>query len=166
MENRRFWSEIGWGFQEAGCTHLINFSGGAPHRVVGSVIVTKSFPPFPIPRQDVSVANRRSHLKSSYFGIDRWSCLHFRIWKKIIDSLNSSSDPDPRYTAMAHRRDKVKGALDGQELEKKLRESRVERDRDWANDEHTAGQRNDRRHKRVQLNSRPVNRHEPRGGGL
>ena len=92
--------------------------------------------------------------------------IYVRICKKIINSLNSSSDPDPRYTATAHRRDKVKGPLDGQGQEKKLRESRVERDRDWANDEHTAGQRNDRRQKRVQLNSRPVNRHEPRGGGL
>ncbi|XP_067049135.1 myeloid leukemia factor 1-like [Acropora muricata] len=78
----------------------------------------------------------------------------------------AGADPDPRYTATAHRRDKVKGPLDGQGQGKKLRESRVERDRDWANDEHTAGQRNDRRQKRVQLNSRPVNRHEPRGGGL
>ena len=92
--------------------------------------------------------------------------IYVPICKKIINSLNSSSDPDPRYSATAHRRDKVKGPLDGQGQEKKLRESRVERDRDWANDEHTAGQRNDRRHKRVQLNSRPVNRHEPRGGGL
>ena len=92
--------------------------------------------------------------------------IYVRICKKIINSLNSSSDSDPRYTATAHRRDKVKGPLDGQGQGKKLRESRVERDRDWANDEHTAGQRNDRRQKRVQLNSRPVNRHEPRGGGL
>lgn len=125
--------------------------------------------PSPFPRSlfpNRCVTNRRSHLRSPLPDIVRWSSLHFRICKKTINSLNSSSDPDPRYTATAHRRDKVKGPLDGQGQEKKLRESRVERDRDWANDEHTAGQRNDRRHKRVQLNSRPVNRHEPRGGGL
>ena len=89
-------------------------------------------------------------------------------------NLLFSLDPALRSTVAAPRRDKIRNTVDGREKsaeqEQREHEHRVARDRDWANDEYDAGQRNHRnkakRDKHVRLNSRPLNRHEPRGGGL
>ncbi|XP_068753390.1 myeloid leukemia factor 1-like isoform X1 [Montipora capricornis] len=86
----------------------------------------------------------------------------------------TGTDPALRSTVAAPRRDKIRNTMDwrekSSEQEQREHEHRVARDRDWANDESDDGQRNHRnkakRDKHVRLNSRPVNKHEPRKGGL